>query len=246
MKRRIIAASIAILVAIVSSFLLLGYVSGADHRAMAGMQTATVLVVTTVVPKGTSAAGLQDLVAARKLPVKAIADGAISNLSQITGRVANTQLEPGEQVLATRFSNPTSLNTDHTIQVPKGQQELSVQLEPQRVAGGNLAAGDRVGVFISVGSSADKAQTHMALHQVLVTRVQAPPSSTSSSNTADAQKNGSNTIPTGSLIITIAVTARQAEQVVFAAEYGHLWMSLEDKDSSNTNTRIVTEGNVNG
>lgn len=242
MKRRIIAASIAILVAIVSSFLLLGYVSGADRRAMAGMQTATVLVVTTVVPKGTSAAELQDLVAARQLPVKAIADGAISNLSQITGRVANTQLEPGEQVLATRFSNPASLNTDHAIQVPKGQQELSVQLEPQRVAGGNVAAGDQVGVFISVGSSSDKAQTHMALHQVLVTRVQAPPSSASSSNTAD---DGSNTVPTGSLIITIAVTARQAEQVVFAAEYGHIWMSLEDKDSSNTNTRIVTEGNVN-
>ena len=53
MKRRIIAAVAALLLAGIGAVVLTSYVRGADARAMAGMQTEKVLVVTTMVPKGT-------------------------------------------------------------------------------------------------------------------------------------------------------------------------------------------------
>jgi pilus assembly protein CpaB len=42
-------------------------------------------------------------------------------------------------------------------------------------------------------------------------------------------------------MITMAVSANDAEQVVFAGEYGHIWLSLENKASTDDGTRIVTE-----
>ena len=48
-------------------------------------------------------------------------------------------------------------------------------LEPQRVVGGRLAAGDTVGVYLSLVFQDGTATTHAVQHQVLVTRVQGAP-----------------------------------------------------------------------
>lgn len=245
MKRRIVAASVAIVVALVSGVLLLNYVAGADQRAMAGMQTRKVLVVTAHVAEGTAASQLGDLVALRELPAKAIAQDAVSDLSKLAGQVANTDLEPGEQVLSTRFSDPAALRKTSAVEVPKGFSEVSVLLEPQRVVGSNLSIGDRVGVIISVGDNAKDAQTHLTLNQVLVTNIQGVTASeaTAQQSSGTQQTGGASTkpVPEDSLMVTLAVSANDAEQVVFAAEYGTIWLTLENKASTNTGTRIVTE-----
>ena len=44
-----------------------------------------------------------------------------------------------------------------------------------------------------------------------------------------------------SLMVTVAVTAAQAEKLVFAAEYGTIWLSNETPDDDKKGTRIVTE-----
>lgn len=254
MKRRIVAASVAIMVALISGVLLLNYVASADQRAMAGMQTREVLVVTGQVAEGTAASQLGDRVALRELPAKAVAQGAVSDLSKLAGSVTNTDLEPGEQVLSTRFSDPASLRQTSTVKVPKGFSEVSVLLEPQRVVGSNLSIGDRVGVIISVGDNAKDARTHLTLNQVLITNVQgataseaaAQPSS-GTQQSSGAQRTGgasAQPVPDSSLMVTLAVSAQDAEQVVFAAEYGKIWLTLENKASTNTDTRIVTEKTV--
>lgn len=247
MKRRIVAASVAIMVALVSGILLLNYVASADQRAMAGMQTREVLVVTAHVAEGTAADQLGDLVALRELPAKAIAQDAVSDLSELAGRVANTDLQPGEQLLRTRFSDPAALHKTAAVEVPKGFSEVSVLLEPQRVVGSNLGSGDKVGVIISVGSDAKDAQTHLTLNQILVTKVQGVTAAQAAAQqSSDAQSTGASAqpVPEGSLMVTLAVSANDAEQVVYAAEYGKLWLTLENKVSTNTATRLVTEKNV--
>jgi pilus assembly protein CpaB len=56
MKRRILAVVAAVLLAAVGAVGLYAYVHTADQRAMAGQETAEVLVVTKVVPTGTPSA----------------------------------------------------------------------------------------------------------------------------------------------------------------------------------------------
>lgn len=246
MKRRIIAASVAILVALVSGALLLGYVKSADERAMAGMRTEKVLVVTAPVPKGTAGDNLGELVALRELPATAVVPGALTSTAELKGKVSTTALQVGEQLLASRFAAPAAAKSQ-TTPVPKGFSEVSVLLDPQRAVGSNLTPGDRVGVFISLGDSADKGTTHLTLNQVLVTRVQgitADQAAQSSDSSSGQQTQGSQPVPDGSLMVTLAVSANDAEQVVFASEYGHIWLSLENATSTNSDTRLVTGKNA--
>jgi pilus assembly protein CpaB len=244
-KRRIIAASVAIVVAVVSGVLLLSYVTSADQRAMAGMRTEKVLVITTAVPKGTDGDQLSNHVALRTMPAKTVVPGALTTTSGLGGKVAITDLEPGEQVLASRFADPAAQQAAGDVHIPKGFSEVSVQLDAQRAAGNNLAAGDHVGVVISLGNSVDNGRTHLAMHQVLVTRVQGVTAQQAEQAAKADQKDGTATqpAPQNGLMVTLAVSAEDVEEVVFAGEYGHIWLSLENKDSNNNGTGIVTEKN---
>ncbi|HEY9294276.1 MAG TPA: RcpC/CpaB family pilus assembly protein [Microlunatus sp.] len=237
--------SVAIVVAMISGLLLLNYVAGADQRAMAGMQTREVLVITAPVPKGTTADDLGDLVTERELPAKAVAQDAVSDLAGLSGRVANSDLQPGEQVLSTRFSDPSALQKTDVVDIPKGYSEVSVLLEPQRVVGSNLAAGDKVGVVVSIGDNAKEARTHLTLNHTLVTKVQG--ATATDQQSGDDQPTGTASaqpVPEGSLMITFAVSANDAEQIIYAAQYGQIWLVLENAASTTSGTRTVTEKNA--
>jgi pilus assembly protein CpaB len=241
-KRRLLAALTALVLAVVGALVLVAYAHGADRRAMAGMSTVSVLVVVKPVAEGTPASGLADLVRTELLPAVAAAPGRVRSLQDITGQVATADLKPGEQLLASRFAQPSSLRTPGTVAVPKGDQEVSVLLEPQRAVGGRLVAGDTVGVYLSQKSSDGGGQTHAVLHRVLVTQVQGAPAAASSSNA----KTGTQTAATAtqSLMITLAVTSKEAEPIVFGMEQGTLWLSLEPDGSDTSGTAVIDPGNV--
>jgi len=240
LKRRILAAFLALVLAGTGAVLLLGYVKGADRRAMAGMETANVLVVTALIPNGTSADALTKLVAMQVLPAKAVAAGTLSSLATIAGQVATTDLQPGEQLFASRFADPASLADADKIEIPKGMQQLSVSLERPRMLGAMLTPGAKVGVFVSLPRDGEQPPlTHLVLHQVLVTKIggdlPAPPS----------EGEGEATEPADMVSVTFALTAADAEKLVFGAEHGRLWLSLEPSDAKTSGTRVVTPANVN-
>jgi pilus assembly protein CpaB len=242
MKRRVIAAIAAILLGAVGGAVMLSYVGGADKRAMAGLQPVSVLVVSKLIPEGTPAEKLAQLVANKTLPAEAVAAGTVSNLGQVSGRVATTDLQPGEQLLASRFVSPQSLDKSGELTIPKGMEQISISLEPQRVLGGNLSPGATVGLFISLPKDgALPARTHLVLHKVLVSKVQGgltavPPAGGKAAKSADT--------PAGSVLVTLVTSAADAEKVIFGAENGNIWLSLEPADAVATGTGIVTAQNV--
>src|SRR4051812_50137133 len=101
---------------------------------MAGVQTTMVYVVTAPVPAGTRANQLGEAIATKAIPQSAIASGAVTDLSQIAGKVATTDLQPGEQVLTSRFADPSTAAASD-VKVPKGFQQESGQLDPPPVLG---------------------------------------------------------------------------------------------------------------
>jgi pilus assembly protein CpaB len=242
MKRRVIAAVTAMLLAGVGAVVLLGYVGSADRRALAGMHPVDVLVVTAAVPQGTTAEALTKLVSTKTLPALSVAKGALSSLSTISGQVATTDLQPGEQVLASRFADPASLANAGDVPVPRGLQQIALSLDPQRALGGHLTAGSTVGMFISLPKDGDSpAQTHLVQHKVLVTRVDG-------GSTAAAPEGGVGTAtnPGAALMVTVAVNSHNAETLIYGAEHGTLWLSLEPPGAVVSGTRVVTRANVNG
>jgi pilus assembly protein CpaB len=233
MKRRVIAAVTGIVLALVGAVMVLSYAAGADQRALAGTKTTPVLVATKLIPQGTPGERLVGLVTVKELPALAVTSGAVASVTELAGRVAADDVHPGEQVLSARFADPISLAATQSVKVPAGMQQVAVSLDSQRVVGGRLKAGDTVGVFLSASK-----RTHLALHKVLVSDVQGGVAAPA------AEGSGSAAAPAGTVMVTLVLNAANAERVIWAAEFGTIWLSLEPAAAPQTGTGIVTEGNI--
>jgi pilus assembly protein CpaB len=81
--------------------------------------------------------------------------------------------------------------------------------------------------------------THIIVHKALVTNVQVeelPPE--------ESEAAGVDLSPTGNLLITIAATPEGVERIVFASEYGRLWLAAEDEEAPEPVTPVRTSGNI--
>ena len=240
MKRRIIAVVTALAGAAVAAVLLMTYVAAADHRAMEGMRTVSVMVVTAPIAEGTSGDQLATLVESKSLPSMAVAPGAVTSLDEVAGLVATGSLQPGEQLLASRFASPASLADAKEVKVPKGMQQMSILLESQRVLGGTLSAHNTVGVLISMEEKDSRPpQTHLVLDKVLVSKVEGGSAAAPAEEGAPSSEVGKQNV-----LVTLVLSAPDAEKLVFGAEHGTVWLSLENDQSVKTGTRVVTPENV--
>ena len=238
MKTRLIAGIAAVVLAIVGTVILVGYVRGADSRAMAGLQTVDVLVAATPIPEGTLADQLPALVSSKELPATAVLPDRVTGLDQIVGQVALVALEPGEQLLAGKFGPPPTVAPDEVV-IPPEMQQVTVLLELQRALGGQIKAGDTVGMFLSV---TDAKQTHLTAHKVMVTKVQQAAvtgSTLGAAPSADQPEPAPASDLAASLLITVATTAPIAEKIVYAATFGSIWLSNEPLTADESGTQVL-------
>lgn len=47
-------------------------------------------------------------------------------------------------------------------------------------------------------------------------------------------------------MVTLAVSAQQAEAVVYGIEHGTIWLSLEPEGAATGGTDVITQGNIYG
>ena len=216
----IVAAAV---LAIIGTFLLVGYVSSAEARATKGEKLVPVLVVREAIRAGTEVDAIDTEVAVEQVPSKVRAQGAVESLDELEG-VAAVSLVPGEQVLAERFVEPA---VQARGDVPAGFHEVTVLLEPQRALGGRIAPGQKVGVVASFGDAAAGRATSLLLDGVLVTAVQAedPPEEVEEDETIGAA-------PESALLVTVAVSKSDLEKLVDATEHGSVWLSSSPTASS--------------
>jgi len=239
MKTRLFAGIAALVLAIVGTVVLVGYVRGADSRAMAGLQTVDVLVAAVTIPEGTNADQLPAWVASKELPATAVLPNRVTGLDQIAGQVVLVALAPGEQLLASKFGLPPTTAPDELV-VPPEMQQVTVLLDLQRALGGQIKAGDTVGMFLSV---TDAKQTHLTAHTVLVTKVQRAAVTGSTGSGAAPSADQAEPAPpsdlAASLLVTVATTAPIAEKIVYAATFGSIWLSNEPQTADESGTQIV-------
>jgi pilus assembly protein CpaB len=242
----------ALIVAIIGTVLLITYVNAADSRALAGVQTEDVYVVQKSVPAGTPAAGLGDYVSKKPMPKTAVPADPVTDLSSIQGKVASVQLQPGEQLIASRFTDPTALQVPGRAAVPAGMQEVTVKLPAERVVGGGIAAGDTVGVII--GAPKDDtapAQTQLVFNKVLVTAVQLPGGALAQGSSSSPQPSqggglngGSGASSTGDYLITLARPAADAERIVYASLFAQLYLTKEPASAIDSNSAPIDRTKV--
>jgi pilus assembly protein CpaB len=251
MVRKLIGIVAALLLAGIGTVVLISYVKTAEQRALAGEQTVSVLVLQEAISAGTPADQLTGSVKPERVPAKVQAAGSVEALTELDGLVAAVDLVPGEQVVAQRFVDPPTFAARGAVEVPAGLLQVTVSLSPERALGGRLKPGDTVGVLASFGDVSDEEgaesgpTTHLVLHKVLVTNVQGGVAGTASPAPGDEDPGADpSAVPGGNLLVSLALDAGSVERVVFAAEFGSLWLSDEPPDADEAGTRIQTKGTI--
>ena len=254
MKRKIIGVLAALVLAGIGTTALVAYVESAKDQAVAAEALVDVYVVNSTIPKGTSAGDIAQSVKVTQVPAKVLVDDAVTDLDAIDeSLVAAVDLEAGEQLLSSRLVPASQLGR---ASVPAGLQELTVSLDPTRAVGGSLSVGDTVGVVLSFepfdlpGTDDQSANTtHLTFHKVLVTAVQFAEGDGANATTDDESTDGDTAAepaPTSQVLVTLALSSPQVEQLVFGAEFGHIWLTAENADADESGTRSVTLGEVYG
>ncbi|BCW72281.1 Flp pilus assembly protein CpaB [Arthrobacter sp. NicSoilB8] len=230
MKTRLLGGIVALVLAIVGTLLLVSYVQASEARAQQDLQPVEVLVVQEQIPRGSDVDKIKSAVKLTSLPAASVPNGALKSLDGLNGKVAGVELLPGEPLLGARLADPESLSAPGSVPVPNGMQEISVQLEAQRVVGGRIAAGDTVGIVVlfdkgALKDSPDVETGQEVFHKVLVTSVQR---STAKASTASDPATQANTeLPTGQLIVTFARNDADSAKIAFGAHFGSLWLTKE-------------------
>ncbi|MDQ0922622.1 pilus assembly protein CpaB [Pseudarthrobacter sp. W1I19] len=251
MKARLLGGIAALVVAIIGTVLLFNYVQGADRRALANTETQDVLVVKQEVPAGTPASQLSQYVTTKPVPRTAVAADGVQDLGTLGSMVTSVALVPGEQLLNSRLVDANAYLGPARVAVPAGLQEITLRLGIERVVGGKIRAGDTVGVFISMADAGGNG-TQLTFHKVLVTAVQF-----SSGAAAQTQAQATQASSTGSLnadkdaqtssdayLITFARDAVDTEKLVYAAEFGKIYLSKEPADATEGTNGVVNQTKV--
>jgi len=231
-QRKTAGIILSLLLAAAGTALLVGYVRGAEQRALKGEKAVEVLVATAAIPKGTKAEAIAGMVKTEQVPAKVAASGALASTASVAGRVAAVDILPGEQLVQSRFASVAEVAK---VNVPPGALQVTVALDAVRAIGGMIREGDSV----AVASSFDDPQTtRLLLQKVPVTDVRTE---------QGARITGPVDGPaaTGKVLVTLAVDAPAAERVVFAAEFGRLWLSWEPKEANEAGSKLQNRSLVN-
>lgn len=240
MNRRSVGIVIAVLLGLAGTLVLVGYVRGAENRAVAGEKLVHVLVASKSVAAGTAAEDLRSATTSERVPAKVRPDGAVTSLKSLTGLVTATNLVSGEQLLRPRFVSPGQVTKGvGEVKLPSGFVEVTLSLEPERAVGGLIRPGDRVVVFGSVDTGTTSptndgtavAATSLVAHQVLVTNIQFQ------DRANEPSRDQTKTVaPTVNLLVTLGLDDATAQKVLFFAERGKVWLGAEQKDVVGTTT----------
>ncbi|MEY2523064.1 MAG: pilus assembly protein CpaB [Ilumatobacteraceae bacterium] len=271
-RRRITGIVTALLLAIIGTVALVGYVSSAKNKAVAKETLVEVYIVDKLVPKGAEAATIKSSVSLGQVPTRLKQSGAVTDLDSVGTNVAATDLQPGDQLLAARLVPKAKVSEGVTDKV-----QISALLTAEQAVGGSLEKGDLVGVYLSfdpfeldaAGENSSGAPTTTDPAAALAGTDTTTPVDTTPKKTpnvtrlefqhvlvtnvqtteapVDANTKDTTVVAqvTGAqYVVTLALSPEQSERFVFATEFGHVWLSNDPASVSDDGTRLVTLGNV--
>jgi pilus assembly protein CpaB len=232
MHSRVLAIIISVVLALVATAALVVYVNGADRRAIAGQQPVQVYVATKLIKAGTSGQDAQNqgLIELRPVARQNVIGETIRTVNQLVDRFAAVDIVPGEQLLRQRWVRAEDLEGRGLLPIPTGHQAVAVELDLTRQVAGFVTPGDSVSLVLSMKRRRPGTQeepvdrTQVLLHDVRVLAVGTTP--VANPNTQNGgrvnQGRGGQTLTA----VTFAVRSGDVERVVFAAEYGSIYLTL--------------------
>lgn len=140
----------SILIGALAGFALLNYVQGVEQDVRQETQRVDVWVVSANVPAGTTASDVQQTnrLELRQVESAFRPSNAVSNLSQIQGRVAVSNLAENQILVEGMFDDPEVIETTFADLIEEDQVAFSLTIDPKRAVGGFIEPGDFVDMIV--------------------------------------------------------------------------------------------------
>jgi Flp pilus assembly protein CpaB len=208
----VVGAAAAVLACIV----LLAYLHSYRNSVSSSGAPASVLVAKNLIPKGTpgNIIGSTDQFQVASVPKGQLQTGALTDPAALSGRVAVTDIYPGQQLTAGYFTYaaPGTLQT----QIAGADRAISLSIDSAHGMVGQIAAGDHIDIYVGlnrVGPNGSQAIIKLLMTDITILR--AP-------------------LAAGSGIYTLRATTRQAAALAYAADNGRLWFVLRPPSGAKT------------
>jgi pilus assembly protein CpaB len=200
----------------------------------------TVFVASSLIQKGTAGDEIasQHLFNAEQLSAKQVSAGALADTSALTGKVAATDIQPGEQLTAADFTSSGGIMST----LAPNQRAISIPLDTSHGLTGVLSAGDRVDVYAGVDSSVDRGVGGANVGAALRLLIPDVP-------VLEVNQNGSNNSLSGNGVnteadVVLKVSSSDAGALAFASDNGKVWLVLRGPNAL-TSKATQTEYTVN-
>lgn len=240
MKKAIgVVAGLALFIG--GTMMLVNYVRGAEQRLEAAEELVDVVVLSAPVEAGDHLGGA---LRSEQVPARLVNADAVRPGDVLDGLVAGVDLVDGEQLLWSRLGRPGEIEAPITTrgEIPEGYTAVTIRLDAERAFGGLLLPGMRVAVIGSfsldlapdlslatvpagAGPVGDLAEldsvdaTHVMVKTASVVEVQ-----TEQPVAGEVADDSAALSPEGDFLVTLAVPIADAERIVFAAEWGSMWL----------------------
>lgn len=206
------ATVLAIVLALVATAAVYLYLQGVKERSTGVTEKTSLIVAKSDIPAGSD---LGDLVAEGafttiSVPTDLVVPGAITDLAQLDAKETADAILAGEQIPVARLEGTVP---GGSLGIPKGFEAISIPIDANRVAGGDIRAGDRLTIYGTFGGLASDGGP--------ATTILVPAAEILKVAGTSGLANGS-----GELTLTFALKGKDAAKLVYAQEQGSIWMAL--------------------
>ena len=149
-SRRTVILIAAVLIGAIAAYALYNYVNGVEDRAYDNAKRVQVFVVKQPIAKGTpgdQAIG-DKLVQSGQIPQEFRPATAITDTAVLTGKVALTDLVPGQVVVDGMFVDQATAFVTFSERIPVDQVAVTVSVDQVRGVAGLLVPGDKVNLMV--------------------------------------------------------------------------------------------------
>ncbi len=182
----------------------------------AGKVTGYYAVATVPVGTAASAALADGSIRARSVLAQDRPSDAVTDPTQLSGRVAGVEIPAGAAVTKSMFPDPQT--RIGTVVIPPGKRALALEIQPLAGVAGFVGAGDRIDVYGIVKSDAATPSVRLVFQGIEVLNVNG-----AGLPAAQGQPGGPN------FIYLVAVTPVEAERLIYLNEFEKLYFDLVPK-----------------
>lgn len=247
--KRAIAVGVAVLLAAVATFALFSYVRGVEADVAEANESVQAYVAKDVIAQGTTGedAVSSGLIVSEGIPRRLLAEGAVSSLDQISGRVASADVLPGEQIIAGRFVMPDDLSTE-LLNIPEDRQAMSIEVDVPSGVSQFIQRGSRVSLIAELAApsgsgaapaegqpaAADPQENVRAQYLLQNLEVLAVGQRLVTTTTGEGEDQVQQT--QDRVLLTLAVSPEDAEKLTLAIFEGQVYFTLLPPDQEPVET----------